>query len=108
MSAHDGLPPLRDSSGECLWYAVSGRAKNDNKADVYNWDTPGQFIVQTPSGQVLAGATPHARPLAVIFSAGRPINGQNRNAGSRRLCRRAALGYGGAPTPWPGTGRSGC
>ena len=76
-----GLPPLRDGDGECLWYAVSGRAKNDNKADVYNWDTPGQFIVQTPSGQVLAGATPHARPLAVIFSAGRPINGQNRNAG---------------------------
>ncbi|TXG93130.1 MAG: hypothetical protein E6R10_04275, partial [Rhodocyclaceae bacterium] len=76
-----GLPPLRDGDGECLWYAVSGRAKNDNKADVYNWDTPGQFIVQTPSGQVLAGATPHARPLAVIFSVGRPINGQNRSAG---------------------------
>lgn len=76
-----GLPPLRDGDGECLWYAVSGRAKNDNKADVYNWDTPGQFVVQTPSGQVLAGATPHARPLAVIFSAGRPINGQNRSAG---------------------------
>ena len=76
-----GLPPLRDGDGECLWYAVSGRAKNDHKADVYNWDTPGQFVVQTPSGQVLAGATPHARPLAVIFSAGRPINGQNRSAG---------------------------
>ena len=48
---------------------------------MFSWDTPGQFVVQTPTGQVLAGATPHA-PLAVIFPAGRPISGQNRQRGA--------------------------
>ncbi len=85
-----GLPPLRDGDGECLWYAVTGRAKNNPKTDVYNWDTPGQFIVQTPTGQILAGATPHARPLAVIFAAGRPTSGQNRGAGTSECPGTAA------------------
>lgn len=78
-----GLPPLRDSSGECLWYAVSGSFKSNTKPDLLNWDSDGQF-------QILAddGATPMAgtsstvfdgtHPAAVIFSAGAPLSGQNR------------------------------
>lgn len=77
-----GLPPLRDSDGECLWYAVAGRAKNSPKTADYNWDTPGQFIVQTPGSQILSGTTPHSRPLTVIFAAGRPLNTQTRSSGT--------------------------
>jgi hypothetical protein len=37
------LPDLRDGSGECLWYAVSGSFKNNPKADAVNWDSTGSF-----------------------------------------------------------------
>lgn len=63
-----GLPPLRDADGECLWYAVSGNAKDNPKSAVFNWDTPGQFIVQDASGVTLAGSSAHERPLAVILA----------------------------------------
>lgn len=72
-----GLPPQRDADNECLWYAVSGRAKNNPKTASYNWDTLGQFIVQDKSGNTLAGATPHDRPFALIFSAGAPLGAQS-------------------------------
>lgn len=41
-----GLPPLKDESGECLWYAVSGNYKANPKADLLNPDVLGQFIIQ--------------------------------------------------------------
>lgn len=77
-----GLPPLRDGDNECLWYAVSGRAKNNPKSVSYNWDTVGQFIIQDKSGNTLAGATPHAQALAIVFAAGHPLNTQARTGGS--------------------------
>ena len=47
------LPPLRDSHGECLWYAVSGKFKNDPKLAPLNWDTQGGIrIVRTHSAPV--------------------------------------------------------
>jgi len=63
-----GLPPLHDSSGECLWYAVSGVAKGSPKTPVLNWDTPGQFRLQNADGALLTGASPHEQPLAVLFA----------------------------------------
>ncbi|MBI2308727.1 MAG: hypothetical protein HYU78_15670 [Rhodocyclales bacterium] len=82
-----GLPPLRDGSGECLWYAVSGVAKNSNpKTDIYNWDTVGQFIIQDKSGNMLAGATPHAQPLAIIFAAGPPLDTRARIGAGGNEC----------------------
>jgi hypothetical protein len=74
-----GLPPLRDAAGECLWYAVSGRAKyNPKTTGDFNWDSLGQFIVQDKAGNTLAGATEHDRPMALLFSAGPPLSGQSR------------------------------
>lgn len=73
-----GLPDLRDSSGECLWYTVSGTGKDNAKTSVFNWDTPGQFIVQDAGGTILAGVTPHERPLAVVFAPRASIGGQSR------------------------------
>ena len=83
-----GLPPLRDADGECLWYAVSGRAKYNPKTAEYNWDTLGQFIVQDKSvpAVTLAGAQPHDQPLALIFSPGPPRAGQNRATAGGTEC----------------------
>lgn len=74
-----GLPPQRDGSGECLWYAVSGHYKANPKADLLNPDIPGQFqILDQDGSQIMAGATPEDRPVAVIFAPGPPLAGQNR------------------------------
>jgi type II secretory pathway pseudopilin PulG len=78
-----GLPPLRDSSGECLWYAVSGSFKSNTKPDLLNWDSDGQFQILAEDGvTVMAGsnATNYdgTHPVAVIFSAGPILPGQDR------------------------------
>lgn len=80
-----GLAPLRDGSGECLWYAVSGSYQNVLKSDFMNWDTLGQFDTfasdGTPGGTISAvGANYHGRPAGIIFAAGSLLPGQNRTA----------------------------
>lgn len=75
-----GLPVLRDHAGECLWYVVAGRAKNNPKTTLLNWDTPGQFVLRDESDNILAGSNPHDQPWAVIFSAGFAIDQQSRAA----------------------------
>lgn len=80
-----GLPALRDSKGECLWYAVSGSFQNVLKTSALNWDTLGHFDVfssnGTPAGTVSAtGNNFHQRPVAIIFSAGAALAGQDRLA----------------------------
>lgn len=84
-----GLPPLRDSHGECLWYAVSGTFKavaGGNLTDFMNWDTLGQFAIQDAGGSTVSGATAHSRPVAVIFSPGPPLSAQNRPPSSGQEC----------------------
>jgi hypothetical protein len=81
-----GLPPLRDGGGECLWYAVSGHAKDSPNTDIFNWDTLGQFIIQDAGGTMLAGATAHDYPLAVIFAARAPLAGQSRPSAGASEC----------------------
>lgn len=81
-----GIQPLRDNTGECLWYAVSGRAKNSPETNELNWDTLGQFIVTDASGSVLAGATAHERPVAVIFAAHMPLGSQSRTTVGTTEC----------------------
>jgi type II secretory pathway pseudopilin PulG len=76
-----GLPTLRDSSGECLWYAVSGRFKNTPKTDVLNWDTAGQLIVNDAGGALLANGI-----AAVIFSPRNVIGNQNRTPAGTTEC----------------------
>lgn len=81
-----GLPPLRDSGGECLWYAVSGTYKNNPATGVLNWDTNGQFIIQDETGAIIAGATAEARPAAIIFSPGTALAGQDRTPAGTSEC----------------------
>jgi hypothetical protein len=69
-----GMPPLRDGSGECLWYAVSGNYKANPKADLLNPDTAGLIRIVAADGHtVLADEV-----VAVLFAPGEPQEGQAR------------------------------
>lgn len=75
-----GVEPLRDGSGECLWYAVSGTFKNNPKTDLMNWDTLGQIEVYGPDGiTLLAGSQPENRAAAVIFAPGAALGQQRQD-----------------------------
>lgn len=73
-----GLDALKDGSGECLWYAVSGTYKNNpngvsgstTTSNMMNWDTNGQFAVVDSNGNTLAGSSADNQAVAVIFAPG--------------------------------------
>ena len=72
-----GIPILRDGSGECLWYAVSGNfAQTSTLTHPINSNVPGQFTVkQDPSS-----STPLATGvIAVIFAPGPVLEGNDRS-----------------------------
>lgn len=74
-----GLPDLRDSAGNCLWYAVSGRFKNAPKTVPLNWDTQGQLSVLAADGTPLAAPDDaHGGAAAIVFSPGPALDGQSR------------------------------
>lgn len=84
-----GLPDLRDNSGACLWYAVSGSFKNNPKAGatLMNWDTQGQFRVLDSSGaSLIAPDDSQGGAAAVIFAAGPPLAGQSRGTSGAGPC----------------------
>jgi len=65
-----GLPDLRDASGERLWYVISFNFRNDG-TQVVNSDTLGQLSV--------AGVTPAAGVVAIIFAPGQLLAGAGQN-----------------------------
>src|SRR5215470_15938884 len=67
-----GLPDLRDSSGERLWYAMSDNFRNIGTP--INSDTPGQLTV--------TGIAPASNVIAIIFAPGATLAGQDRSAGA--------------------------
>jgi hypothetical protein len=80
-----GIEPLRDGDGECLWMIVSSlhsRIQGVNPVlPPMNWDTLGQLDVVIANGtNALASAlaNAHERPVAIIFSPGPPLPGQDR------------------------------
>ena len=81
-----GLPPLRDGAGECLWYAVSGSAKNSPSTSVFNWDTLGQLVIQDAGGTALVSTAEHDRPLAIVFSPGSVLGSQSRASSGTSEC----------------------
>ena len=75
-----GLEDLRDSTGVCLWYVVSGTFKNSpNSSGPMNWDTQGQINVIDANGNTITAA-------AAIIATGPPASGQNRTANSGNVC----------------------
>lgn len=78
-----GTGPLRDSHGECLWYAVSGSHQRIQRGNPMNWDSLSQLdavIANGTAAMTSAINSAHDRPIAVIFSAGPPLSGQDRGA----------------------------
>jgi len=73
-----GLPDLRDGSGECLWYAVSGTFKENPSTASLNSDATGQFVILDGAGNTLAGATAQTRAIAVVFAPGPGLAANNR------------------------------
>lgn len=73
-----GLPPLKDDSNECLWYAVSGAYKNNfnagSKSFLLNEDTNGLFQVYDSAANLIHGANPENRVVAVVFAPSRALS----------------------------------
>lgn len=79
------LPDLRDGSGECLWYAVSGAFKNNPKADTVTWDSSGSFRLQDGDARVIPLPGDQAGlAAALVIAPGRPLAGQQRSPGPGR------------------------
>lgn len=80
-----GTGPLRDGHGECLWLIVSSlhlRKQCSNPVlPAMNWDTLGQLDIVTANGTsaLNSALAVHDRPIAIIFSPGPPLAGQDRS-----------------------------
>lgn len=87
-----GVKPIKDGSGNCLWYAVSGDYKNNigydrnnlnqasgmSRSEMLNQDSNGAFRIFDENLNVIDGQTPGSRVLAVIIAPGNPVTGQSR------------------------------
>lgn len=74
-----GASPVKDGNGSCLLYAVSGDYKAWPSSGMLNEDTNGLFRIVDEMGVPVLGNTPADRVVAVIFSAGDALTGQDRN-----------------------------
>lgn len=80
---------LKSSSGDCLWYAVSGNYKNVNaltKTDMLNEDTNGWFQIYESGGTLIQGVQPEDRIVAVIIDPSTALAGQDRVFDDTSLC----------------------
>jgi hypothetical protein len=68
------LPDLRDSDGNCLWYAVSGNFKNNTPNAPLNWDTQGQFTIGAVAPEDAGGGA-----AIVIIAPGPALIGRRAN-----------------------------
>ena len=75
------LPVLKDGSGSCLWYAVSGSYKGENPSGLINDDTEGLFQIVDEAGVVLKDNI-----VAVVFAPGASLANQNRVIDSTTHC----------------------
>ncbi len=83
------IAALTDASGECLWYAMSGSFSPGPRAEMLNDDTPGMFQLYQQNGQLLKGATPEDRVIAVIIAPGTQLAHQHRAAATAGTpCKR--------------------
>ncbi|MFH2133775.1 MAG: hypothetical protein ABII81_01170 [Pseudomonadota bacterium] len=74
------LPPLYDGAGECLWYAVSGKYKNNPPASgtTMNWDNPGEFTIYADNGNIVEAG----EVIAAIIAPGAPLSGNSARTAS--------------------------
>ncbi len=82
------LGPLKDSSGECLWYVVSGDYKNNIPAFMLNEDSNGLLKVVDENDVPYHSLAPGDRPIALIIAPGSKLTGQDRSNSSGNVhCR---------------------
>ncbi|MCW9012524.1 MAG: hypothetical protein OQL06_01980 [Gammaproteobacteria bacterium] len=95
-----GLDVQKDSSGSCLWYAVSGEYKNIGRLDrralnqtsgltrseMLNEDTNGAFRLFDQQSNIIAGNRPDNRVVAIIIAPGARLNNQNRTKVAGNNC----------------------
>lgn len=76
-----GLPVLKDESGTCLFYAISGTYKvgSNTQADMINEDSIGMFQIVDAAGKVIKGSADQDRVVAVVIAPGEALPGQARN-----------------------------
>lgn len=72
------VAPQFDESNECLWYAVSGYYKANPPTQMLNEDTNGMFAVYNAAGNLIYGANPEERIVAIVIAPGVPL-GQTRS-----------------------------
>jgi len=77
---------LRDGSGNCLWYAVSGSYKNNPNSQLINEDTNGMFQTVDDNGATIQGGLSHERVVAIVFAAGAPVANQDRTYDPTKAC----------------------
>ena len=73
------IPPLKDASGQCLWYAVSAAYKQNPKF-LHNADSPGMFDIYDINGIKLNSDLSEDRIVAVIIAPGAALPYQQRGA----------------------------
>lgn len=81
-----GISDLRDGTGECLWYVVSGHFKYNPKTDSLNWDTTSRLQVEDADGGILFLAGQHGGTAAVVIAPGRPLATQDRASPGPTTC----------------------
>jgi len=89
-----GLPDLRDSSGERLWYAVSNNFKNNtrttcnnsNLTGCLNSDTPGTINVFASDGSTLNDGSGASGAVAVIIAPGEVLQRMGESLPQNRTC----------------------
>jgi type II secretory pathway pseudopilin PulG len=71
------LPALYDGAGECLWYSVSGKYKNNPpSATTMNWDNPGEFTIYAGNGDIVEAG----EVVAAVIAPGAPLSGNSSRA----------------------------
>lgn len=73
------LPALFDGSGECLWYAVSGKYKNNPASSAtMNWDNSGDLTIYADNGIIVEAN----EVVAAIIAPGSPLTANSDRSGS--------------------------
>jgi hypothetical protein len=84
-----GLPDLRDSSGERLWYAVSTNFKDSTRIGTLNSDTFGTISVFSSDGVLIHDGSGSSGAVAIIIAPGEVLTRQ----GASSAQDRSSTGY---------------
>jgi hypothetical protein len=86
-----GLPDLRDTDNERLWYALSDSFKNNPKKVPLNSDTRGTIAIKDATGTLIQDRANGSASIAVIIAPGKTIRRQGASTEQARGCSRAGV-----------------